>query len=124
MRDEEEVMKVTANRAGIQATLERVAEQMEFIEAASTFDHGGEETVESVSVTLPLSVIYLARFLALMETESMPASLRLWNFAEGEGRTNSALQNRIGVMTQCYLEIRLEMLLRDELNRLYDKTNM
>ncbi|MCF8466222.1 MAG: hypothetical protein K9G33_02370 [Sneathiella sp.] len=120
MRDEEEMMKIAVYRSDIQAALERVAEQMDFIEAASTVDNDGDEPMQRVTVTLPQSVVHLARFLAVMDTELMPASLRLWNFSEGKGAKNRALQRNINTMMRRYLSDEIKKQLFAELNRLHN----
>ena len=119
MREEDEMMKVAAYRADIKKALERVGEQMDFIEIDGTLEHGGDEPRKRIGLSLPYSVLHMARFLAIMEAELMPASLKLWNYAETSGRRNAALHTRLDRQARRYLETRIESLLFDELNRLY-----
>ena len=118
MRDEAEILKVAAHRRDIRKALEQVAEQMDVIEASGTVDDGGDEPMQRVVVSLPQSVIHLARFLAVMDTELMPASLRLWDFAAGKGVKNKGLQKNVNTMMRRYLSDEIRKQLFAELNRL------
>ncbi|MGB3689751.1 MAG: hypothetical protein WBA02_10675 [Jannaschia helgolandensis] len=119
MREEDEMMKFVAYRAELKKALERVGEQMDYIEASGIVEHGGDEPRKRIGLSLPYSVLHMARFLAVMEAELMPASLTLWNNAETSGRRNAALHARLERQARRYLETRIENLLFDELNRLY-----
>lgn len=63
------------DRAEIRRQLEWVAEQLDFIEAESTYN-GGDEAKQRIVLSLPRSLVHLLRFLALMEQSAPPASQR------------------------------------------------
>tara|TARA_A100001391_G_scaffold108944_1_gene73185 strand:- start:530 stop:907 length:378 start_codon:yes stop_codon:yes gene_type:complete len=116
-------MNVAAFRAEIREALEGVSEQMNYIEVSGAFDHGGNEPRKRIVVSLPYSVFYLARFLALMEAELMPASLKLWDYANNSRYKNPSLQTRLDRQARRYLETRIERFLFDELNRLHARAS-
>jgi hypothetical protein len=63
------------DRAVIRKQLEWVAEQLDFIEAAGLDDRNREQT-QRVVLSLPRSILYLLRFLAIMEQNAPPSSKR------------------------------------------------
>lgn len=120
MRNEDETLQVATYRAALLTALERVADQMDCIEVAGTLElDDDDEPRRRVGLALSHSTLYLARFLAVMEAELMPASLKLWNYAENAGRRNATLQARLDRMARRYLEARINDLLYEELNRLH-----
>ncbi len=90
------------DRAEIRRQLEWVAEQLNFIEASSTFDDGGDEAKQRIVLSLPRSLVRLVRFLALMDTEASPTS-----------------QRRIDAMMRRYLEGQIYKQSFASLNRMY-----
>jgi len=118
MREETEIFKVAAYRADVRTALEWVATQMDLIEASATVD-GVDEPMQRVVLSLPQSVVHLARFLAVMDSELMPASLRLWQLANSKAGRKPALQRNINAMMGRYLSDEITKQLFAEMNRLH-----
>lgn len=81
-----EFERVLADRHGIAAT------------------HFFDRSVQRVVLTLPRDYVHVAKFLAILEIEELPASLRLWQFAREEEREVQALERKLGQMMRAYLE--------------------
>ncbi|MGI3210915.1 hypothetical protein ACROSR_07330 [Roseovarius tibetensis] len=66
--------------------------------------HLFDQSVQRVVLTLPRNYVHVAKFLAMLEVEELPASLRLWQFARDEGREVAAMERKLGRMMRAYLE--------------------
>lgn len=89
-----------ALREELAEEFERVLAKRQGIAATHLFDR----SMQRVVLTLPKGYVHMAKFLALLEIEELPASLRLWQFAcENEGQA-AAMERNLGRMMRAYLE--------------------
>ncbi|WP_366555331.1 hypothetical protein [Aquibaculum sediminis] len=100
MRDEEHVLTVPEYRESIRNEIKRVLKRHDSIRNA----HAEDDGMQRVVLSLPKEIVYLARFLAILEKEEMPASLRLWQYAEEDGKDVPALQRHLNSAMRRYLE--------------------
>jgi len=87
-------------RKELATEFERVLADRHGIAATHVFD----QSVQRVVLTLPRDYVHMAKFLAILEIEELPASLRLWQFAREEEREVPAMERKLGRMMRAYLE--------------------
>ncbi|MGR3478131.1 MAG: hypothetical protein ACU0EX_11395 [Sulfitobacter sp.] len=65
--------------------------------------HLSDQSEQRVVLALPKNYLHVAKFLAILETEELPDSMRLYQFARDEGKL-VAMERKLGQMMRAYLE--------------------
>jgi hypothetical protein len=66
--------------------------------------HDHDDRGQRVILTLPRHYLHMAKFLAAMDSDAVPASLQFWRYACEDGANEDALQRKIGCKLRSYLE--------------------
>jgi len=66
--------------------------------------HDHDDPGQRVVLTLPRHYLHIARFLAVMDSAAVPASLQFWRYACEDGADDDARQRNIGRKMRSYLE--------------------
>ena len=86
-------------KAQLRAELSHVRERYEQI----TREHLFDDSLQRVVLTLPKSIVHLAKFLSIMADDS-PKALSRWQSADGIGRDEPTLQRNLNRKMRQFLE--------------------